>query len=178
MEIRRMLRGTQTSFAPAVQKEPPAPARKSARPSADRLELSRWMASMDQERLQAEQAFYRPSTGDTAAARGDGGLLGLLDEMETKEKQMDAMEEALDAMDKCLKIAARIMAGKKVPKQDEDYLRLKDPKGYQMAILLQKKETGEKCKTVLDEDDLQDETEARGSDSDMPLSGSGDAPAE
>lgn len=140
MEIRRVLRGEPAGFAPArpagsARKETPA-----ARPAADRVELSRqWVKQAEEQRAQAALA----SAGQQAE-EDSGGILGY---METEEEKLDALSE----QQKCMEIARRIMAGKKVPPQDERYLMEHDPEGYKLTMALRKppKQDEKECESVL-----------------------------
>ena len=63
MEIRRVLRGEQTSFTPARPvKTGEKTAETAARPSADRLELSRqWVEQMEEQSARLQAALDRKS---------------------------------------------------------------------------------------------------------------------
>ena len=146
MEIRQVLRGTDTSFAAA------RPARKAesgktgtAQPAAERLELSRqWVDQMQEQSARIQALLSRPGEENE-----DGG--GLLGYMETEEDELDALSEELDVQMKCLKIAMNIMKGKKVPPEDERYLMEHDPEGYKITIALRKppKRNEKECESVL-----------------------------
>ena len=128
MEIRRISPGGRMTApaAPRPAKEGKAPGRA---PSADRLELSQWVSRMDESRSRAEREFYE------AAARSEA--------------------RPVDAMKKCAEIAARLMAGKKIPLQDEQYLMDNDPQGYRLALAMRREEEDEEeCGSVLDPEDL------------------------
>ena len=149
MEVRRMLWGERALPAaakPAQKGERKAP----ARPSADRLELSRqWVEAMEEQRARTQAALL---AGGKKAEEDSGGLLGY---METEEDKLDAMSEQLDTQMKCLKIAMNIMKGKKVPPEDERYLMEHDPDGYKLAIAMKSmtKEDKKQCESVLDDED-------------------------
>ena len=149
MEVRRMLWGERA--LPAAAKPAQKGARKaSARPSADRLELSRqWVEAMEEQRARTQAAML---AGGKKAEEDSGGLLGY---METEEDKLDAMSEQLDTQMKCLKIAMNIMKGKKVPPEDERYLMEHDPDGYKLAIAMKSmtKEDKKECESVLDDED-------------------------
>ncbi len=149
MEVRRMLWGERA--LPAAAKPAQKGARKaSARPSADRLELSRqWVEAMEEQRARTQAAML---AGGKNAEEDSGGLLGY---METEEDKLDAMSEQLDTQMKCLKIAMNIMKGKKVPPEDERYLMEHDPNGYKLAIAMKSmtKEDKKECESVLDDED-------------------------
>ena len=153
MEIRRVLRGEQTSFTPARPvKTGEKTAETAARPSADRLELSRqWVEQMEEQSARLQAALSQPAGED----KKSDGILGMLDYMETEEDKLDAMSEQLDVQMKCLKIAMNIMKGKKVPPEDERYLMENDPNGYKLAMAMKSmvKEDKKECKSVLDDED-------------------------
>ncbi len=153
MEIRRVLRGEQTSFTPARPvKTGEKTAETAARPSADRLELSRqWVEQMEAQSARLQAALSQPAGED----KKSDGILGMLDYMETEEDKLDAMSEQLDVQMKCLKIAMNIMKGKKVPPEDERYLMENDPNGYKLAMSMKSmvKEDKKECKSVLDDED-------------------------
>ncbi len=153
MEIRRVLRGEQTSFTPARPvKTGEKTAETAARPSADRLELSRqWVEQMEEQSARLQAALSQPAGED----KKSDGILGMLDYMETEEDKLDAMSEQLDVQMKCLKIAMNIMKGKKVPPEDERYLMENDPNGYKLAMSMKSmvKEDKKECKSVLDDED-------------------------
>ena len=146
MEIRRVLRGEQTSFTPARPvKTGEKTAETAARPSADRLELSRqWVEQMEEQSARLQAALSQPTGED----KKSDGILGMLDYMETEE-------DKLDIQMKCLKIAMNIMKGKKVPPEDERYLMENDPNGYKLAMSMKSmvKEDKKECKSVLDDED-------------------------
>ena len=151
MEIRQVIRGTDTSFSaarPAQGAE--SKSVETTRPAADRLELSRqWVEAMEEQRARTQAAML---AGGKNAEEDSGGLLGY---METEEDKLDAMSEQLDTQMKCLKIAMNIMKGKKVPPEDERYLMEHDPDGYKLAIAMKSmtKEDKKECESVLDDED-------------------------
>ena len=111
MEIRQVLRGKNSDFVSA------RPARRaedrsseSSRPSTDRLELSRqWVEQMEEQNTRFQTALL---SGGEQSDKDTGGILGY---METEEDKLDALSEQLDIQMKCMKIAANMMKGKKVP---------------------------------------------------------------
>lgn len=155
MEIRRTGSGARIAV-PIKETERdgvPAAAVKNKREQSrtDRLELTRqWVEQMDAQRQEAERAMLQGNK-----KKESQGPLSMLEQLEESSGDMDALLKELKAKLKCAKIAANIMAGKRVPRQDEKFLRDNDPKGYQMAILMRKKDPDEKeCKSELDEEDL------------------------
>ena len=151
MEIRQVLRGKNSDFVSA------RPARRaedrsseSARPSIDRLELSRqWVEQMEEQNTRFQAALL---SGGEQSDKDAGGILGY---METEEDKLDALSEQLDIQMKCMKIAANMMKGKKVPPEDERYLMEHDPEGYKLAISMRSMEKvdDEECESVLKDED-------------------------
>lgn len=174
MEIRRVLRGENTSFSAArpTQKREEQTA---VRPSADRLELSRqWTEHLEQQRAQAQAALLR---GGKPEEKQSNGILDMLDGASAEEEELDALSEQLKVQQRCLKIAMRIMQGKKVPPEDERYLMENDPDGYKLAIAMRRppKKDEKECESVLkDEDKDADETSESGEAA--PVEG-GEAPS-
>lgn len=164
MEIRRALRGEQTGFAPArpVKREEKKTGA-APRPSADRVELSRqWLENMEEQRTRLQAAML---TGGKEEKKSNG-ILDMLDGASAEEEELDAMSKALDTQMKCLKIAMRIMQGKKVPPEDERYLMENDPEGYKLAVSMRGmvKEDDEECESVLDDEDKGGKTKSASSD--------------
>ena len=151
MEIRQVVRGTDTSFAAA---RPPqrgeSQAAGPARPAADRVELSRrWVEEMQEQSARIQALLTNPAGREE---EDEGGILGY---MKTEEDKLDGLSEGLDIQMKCLKIAMNIMKGKKVPPEDERYLMEHDPNGYKLAMAMKAmvKEDKKECKSVLDDED-------------------------
>ena len=153
MEISRMVRGENIDFAASrTAKKAEAKTAGTARPSTDRVELSRqWVQSMEEQRAVQTALLTTGKTED----KEEGGLLAY---METEEEKLDALSEEMDVQMKCLKIAMNIMKGKKVPPQDEKYLMEHDPNGYKLAMAMKTmvKEDKKECKSVLDDEDKKD----------------------
>lgn len=77
-------------------------------------------------------------------------------EKTAEESMLDFYKKAQKELDKCQKIAARIMAGDKVPPEDEIYLMEHDDAGYKLAQALKKpKEHPKEWKSVLEDEDKQ-----------------------
>lgn len=176
MEIRRMLRGENTSFAPVRPASTGAKKQTgTARFTSDRVELSRqWTEVMEEQRAQMQAALL---TGGKEEKKSNG-LLDMLDQPSAEEKELDALSEQMDVQMKCLKIAMNMMKGKRVPPEDERYLMEHDPEGYKLAIAMRgiAKEDDEECESVLkDEDQNADET--AGAEGSAPAEGDGGAPA-
>jgi len=106
----------------------------------------------------------------------------MLTDMEQKKKKMDQLEKMLRSQRLCMKIAARIMRGDRVPPEDMKYLEEHDPDGFKLAMAMRKpKRNPENCKSVLKDEDKhpkQAESEdnsgetASGSESAAPAAGS------
>ncbi len=172
MEIRRMLRGETAGFIAARPARSPEKGQSSARPTADRLELSRqWVENMKEERNRMEAALL---VG--AKEKKSNDVLDLLDGPENGE--LDAEMEQMKVQQRCMEISRRIMAGKKVPPQDERYLMEHDPEGYKITIALRKppKKDEKECESVLkDEEEGAGETTAETGEA-APVE-SGEAPS-
>ena len=176
MEIRQVLRGGTTGFAPTrPAKEEKTSAAGTPRPSTDRVEWSRqWVEAMEEQRAQAQSALL-------SGEKKSDGILDMLDGPGSEEA--DAMTEAMKAKMKCLEIAMRIMQGKRVPPQDEQYLMENDPEGYKLAMAARSmvKVEDEECESVLEDEDQSSSASAEtGETAEAGGSGevSGSAPAE
>lgn len=111
--------------------------------NSDRLELSKQILSVieEQNRKTLEEQAQKKEKKRTDNSSTDNQLLNSLD-------------KSLKVMSKCQKIAARVMAGDKVPPEDLQYLMENDPEGYKLAMAARKPKKGPKeWDTVLDEDD-------------------------
>lgn len=155
MEIRQVIRGTDTSFAATrpAQKAESRPV-ETTRPAADRLELSRqWVEQMEEQSAQIQALLSQPGGGDKEEK--SEGILDMLDETSGESEELDALSQQMKIQMKCLEIAMRMMKGKKVPPEDERYLMENDPKGYKIAMAMKSfvKEDKKECKSVLDEED-------------------------
>lgn len=182
MEIRQVVRGADTGFAAA------RPARKTenepsgaARPAADRVELSRqWADQMEEQSAQLRALLAQPGSG--SGEKKSEGILDMLDGGSEESEELDALSQQLKSQMKCLEIAMRIMKGKKVPPEDEQYLMENDPEGYKLAMAMRKppKKDEEECESVLDEEDRRSGG-TQGTGEAVPAgeapSGGGDAPA-
>lgn len=160
MEIRQVVRGADTDFAAA------RPARKTenepsgaARPAADRVELSRqWVDQMEEQSAQLRALLAQPGSG--SGEKKSEGILDMLDGGSEESEELDALSQQLKSQMKCLEIAMRIMKGKKVPPEDEQYLMENDPEGYKLAMAMRKppKKDEEECESVLDDEDKKGRT--------------------
>lgn len=112
----------------------------------DRLALSRQVSAIVAEHNRQIEAARRAAQ----RTRGEGGTSGASGE----EALLDAMHKRLKAALKCQKIAARIMAGDRVPPEDRRYLENSDPEGYKLALAMRKpKKDPKEWESVLDEED-------------------------
>lgn len=160
MEINEMRRTRRNEAAgrPAAEKKPEG---RSDRPQSrstrreDRLALSQQALKMLEEHSrqvkeeQERRKLERERTGG--------------------KSELDSVLKALKVMQRCQKIAARIMAGDKVPPEDEQYLMDNDPEGYKLAIAMRRpKEDPKEWESV-----LEDEEERDGSSSAQEVSGCG-----
>ena len=81
-------------------------------------------------------------------------MAGRLSAMEGAKSELDLLSKSMDVMNKCLKIAASIMKGNRVPPEDLQYLMKNDPEGYRMALALRKESPNPKDeKSVLSDED-------------------------
>lgn len=151
--IERSRRNEQLSKTTAAKTEPSArpetsagPQTLQARSKADRLSVSRQALAFLEE--QNRQVMERAR--EEAARRDADPLDGLSEEKDA----LDFMDKQLKMLNKCQKIAARIMAGDKVPPEDERYLMEHDQEGYKMALALRRpKKHPKEYKSVLDDED-------------------------
>lgn len=178
MEIRRVLRGENARLAAARpaqsgEKEKTAARPSADRPSADRLELScQWAENMEKQRAQAQAALL--SGGKEK--KTSGSILDMLDGPDSEK--LKAETDQLKVRRRCMEISRRIMAGKKVPPQDEQYLMEHDPEGYKLTMALRKppKKNEKECESVLkDEEEGSGETGETGETA-APAEG-GEAPS-
>lgn len=150
MEIRQVVRGGAASPAPARQANRTKTGETGAvRPSTDRVELSRqWVEQMEEQRARSEAALRAGAKEEKKE-----GLLDMLDGPGSEE--LDAQMEALKTQQKCMEIAMRIMQGKRVPPEDEQYLMEHDPDGYKLAVSMRVlvKVDDEECESVLEDED-------------------------
>ena len=174
MEIRKVVRGTDTSFATRPARKAERESVGTVRPSADRVELSRqWAEALEGQRAQTQAALL---SGGKGKDKDEGGILGY---METEEDKLDALSEEMDVQMKCLKIAMNIMKGKKVPPEDERYLMEHDPEGYKLALAMRgmEKEDDEECESVLEDEDKKSGGSS-GTGEAAPAEGGGAAPSD
>lgn len=178
MEIRRVLRGETSDFVAARPARSGEQGKAAAHPSADRLELSRqWTERMEEQRAQAQAALQAGGK----ERKKSGSILDLLDGPDSTE--LEAEMEQMKVRRRCMEISRRIMAGKRVPPQDEQYLMEHDPEGYKLTMALRKppKKDEKECESVLkDEEEGSGETGETGDAAPVESGGAssgGDAPS-
>jgi hypothetical protein len=117
----------------------------------DRLALSRQAVAYLEEnnrRIQ-EQVLKSSEKEDDGDPTSDGGMSDIL----------DTLGKAMKEMKKCEKIAAAIMKGKNVPKEDLQYLMEHDMEGYRLAMAMRKPPKDDKEEeSVLDDEDRRGNT--------------------
>ncbi len=97
----------------------------------------------------------------------------LYTDMEQKKKKMDQLEKMLRTQRLCMKIAASIMRGDRVPPEDMEYLAQHDPDGFKLAMAMRKpKRNPEQCKSVLKDEDKRSGSAESGEGSGEAASGS------
>lgn len=114
----------------------------------DRCTLSRQaLAWLEQQNALEQELAERRATQQSRLNEEISG-------MESKKKQLELLDKAMKTMRKCMKIAASIMKGSKVPPEDLEYLMKNDPDGYKMALALRRDNPDPKEeKSVLDDED-------------------------
>ncbi len=96
----------------------------------------------------------------------------MLTDMEQQKKKLDQMEKMLRIQRLCMKIAASIMRGDRVPPEDMEYLAEHDPDGFKLAMAMRKpKRNPEQCKSVLKDEDKHSESAESGEGSGEAVSG-------
>lgn len=116
----------------------------------------------DQVTLSKQALAYMEEQAKAAMERGQKQTDGQIGSGETS--QLDGLGERMKVLSRCQKIAARIMAGDKVPPEDQQYLMENDVEGYKLAMAMRtvKKDPKEW------ESELEDEEKEGGS---QPVSG-------
>ena len=149
---REMRRNEQLTKAMVKKADSEAPAQSQpaqAQTPTDKVTLSRQALAWVQE--QNEKLW---ETAQERQSSRQGQLGGILDAMETKQQELDAMKEKLDVLNKCMKIAASIMKGNRVPPEDLKYLMENDPEGYKLALAMRRENPDpEDVESVLTEED-------------------------
>lgn len=128
MEVNAVRR--QERIRQAVQPQAKASPARPAVPGGDRLTLSREaVAHMEEQNRRFQERLDRDIQEKTREQ---------VEEENGGDGMLDALAERLKVMQKCQKIASRIMAGDRVPPQDEAYLMQNDPVGYKLAMAARK----------------------------------------
>lgn len=148
MELTPVIPAAVRRFCPASQPAERTPGKTASGPreTGDRLHISQLTAGYLQEQSRLTQEVAKI-------------IQRFMAEREQKEGQgkteADAMAERLKVMERCQKIAARIMAGDKVPPQDMQYLAENDSLGYKMAMAgrMLSKEKPKEWESVLEDDE-------------------------
>lgn len=142
MELRstREMRRNEQLAKTTAKKADAAPGQPQARPvrkqTADKCTLSRQALAFFEEQNRLRQARERQAEAE-----------------QSKSGKLDLLKEGLDVLDKCLKIAASIRRGDKVPPEDLEYLQNNDPAGYVMALAQRhEKKNPEEVESVLDKE--------------------------
>lgn len=148
MELTPVIPAAVRRFCPASQPAERTPGKTASGPreTGDRLHISQLTAGylQEQSRLTQEVAkIIRRFMAEREQKEGQG------------KTEADAMAERLKVMERCQKIAARIMAGDKVPPQDMQYLAENDSLGYKMAMAgrMLSKEKPKEWESVLEDDE-------------------------
>lgn len=140
------------------------PALKRQKTPTDKLTLSRQALAFVQEqnRKMWEAAQQREQ-------RRQDRMNDRLSALESSRQELDFLDKQMKVMDKCLKIAASIMKGNRVPPEDLRYLMENDPEGYKLAMAMRRENPDPKDEeSVLDDGDR---------DGGAEESGGGEAPA-
>lgn len=149
--VRQMRRNEQLDKAvskKAGASETPAKAQAVRQQASDRCALSQQALAYWERQNMIRQELHERRASQVSRIRA------YLDDMENKEKQLELLRKALDTMKKCMKIAASIMKGNKVPPEDLRYLMKNDPQGYKMALAMRRENPDpKKEKSVLDDED-------------------------
>ena len=86
-----------------------------------------------------------------------------LSEQQNKSNELDMLSKTMDVMNKCLKIAASIMKGNRVPPEDLRYLMEHDQAGYKLAMAMRRHNPDpEDEESVLDDEDRNGAVESSG----------------
>ena len=113
-------------------------------PGTDRLALSQQALDFLETQNRRMQALWQDRQSRQSEDEGQS----------EEEAQLKHLGEAMKGMNTCHKIAARIMAGDKVPPEDMQYLMTHDPEGYKLALAMRKPKADPKeHKSALDEED-------------------------
>lgn len=146
---------------------------------ADRLTLSREAVARLEEQNRLFQERLDQDMQKKARER--------LGEEDSGGGMLEALGRQLKVMQKCQKIASRIMAGDKVPPQDEMYLMQNDPTAYKLAMAARKiKKNPKEWESEADKEDGVSKTSSASSSGEAESSpeasaetgGGGDAPSQ
>ena len=155
MEFRvsnRLTGARQPTGSPEKKGRPEKGASLGAQCRIDKLALSRQAVAILEERTRQEAQERARKQRDRMAGRE-----------ESASSPLDAAAKKLKVMRQCQKIAARIMAGDKVPPEDERYLMENDPESYKLAIAMRKpKEDPKEYDSVLEDEDREGGGESTG----------------
>ena len=157
---REMRRNEQLARAAGQRTETPEGSAKSRPQPAQRAALSDKLTLSQQaiEFLDQRQAQLQQELEDHWAGQQER-----LAQTESQTAELKMLEKGLDMLDKCMKIAAAIMRGDKVPPQDLKYLMDKDPTGYKLAMALrQEKKDPKEMESVLGDEDSANPAEEAG----------------
>lgn len=178
------------SQAPGDKAETAVPEEPSQRPQEDRLELSEEAKALLQGQEEPASPAEKRMQAKKEKLQAAKQMLSVLQQQsiqmrEQNDQQAKALQKALDQMKKCMKIAANIGKGHKVPPQDEQYLLEHDPKAYMMAMVMRMmEEEKEKVKSELKREDLENQDQSQSVDSasgageDLCIESGGDVPVE
>lgn len=159
--------GVSRAAAPARGASAPVRAEWTPTGEEDRLEVSReavrWVEALSDKKLREQERAQ--ALRERLARRAD-----IRDQLDDANETAEAMGESFQVMSRCMKIAANIMSGKKVPAKDVQYLMEHDSKLFQMAMAMRRSPKDEECDRVVKEED--EEAGASGADA-----GTGAAPA-
>lgn len=169
--VREMRQNEQLTKTAAKKTEEKPAENKSARPSADKLTVSRqalsWLEEQNRKMWEEEQARQQ---------RRQDRMNDSLSALENSKHELDALEKAMKVMRLCQKIAASIMKGDRVPPEDLKYLMNNDPDGYKLAMAMRRhKEDPEDVESVLEEENSAKTEEGEGEA--VAASSGGEAPS-
>jgi hypothetical protein len=119
-------------------------------------------------------------TAEEKAAQAQAEKSSLQDQLEASNEQAKAAAEELEQKLKCLKIMSNLIAGKKVPGQDQHYLAEHEPEMFAKAITLRAASecSNEKAKRVTRDEDFEIQQEAADGEEDSDSSVKAAQPAQ
>lgn len=128
--------------------ETPSKAQTARQQASDRCALSQQALAYLERQDTIRQELYERRASQQSRIRA------YLDDMESREKQLELLRKAMDTMKKCMKIAASIIKGNNVPPEDLRYLMKNDPEGYKLALAIRRENPDPREeKSVLDDED-------------------------